>query len=162
QRRVLPGVRAAPAGWRRLCDPPAAARATPCGRERHAPPQPRARGAGARVSRAVPVGLQPLQNSPRGTAPARVSRIVLALIWLVPERRRVTRVNLQKCFPSLSSAERERLARASFRAFCRGFVDRAVLWWAPPERIRRMVRIEGIEHLDAAGGRVVILAPHFA
>jgi KDO2-lipid IV(A) lauroyltransferase len=84
------------------------------------------------------------------------------LFWLIPERRRVTRINLEKCFPTMPVAEREQLARAAFRAFCRGFVERAVLWWAPPERIKRMVRVEGMEHLDAAGPRVVVLAPHFA
>jgi Kdo2-lipid IVA lauroyltransferase/acyltransferase len=84
------------------------------------------------------------------------------LFWLIPERRRVTRINLEKCFPTMPAAEREQLARAAFRAFCRGFVERALLWWAPPERLKRMVRVEGIEHLDAAGARVVVLAPHFA
>jgi len=86
----------------------------------------------------------------------------VALFWIIPERRRVTRINLAKCFPDMPAHERERLARGAFRAFCRGFVDRAVLWWAPPERIKRMVRIEGLEHLEAAGPRVVLLAPHFA
>ena len=41
--------------------------------------------------------------------------------WLIPERRHVTRVNLEKCFPEKAPAERERLARAHFRAFCRSF-----------------------------------------
>src|SRR5689334_19847627 len=85
-----------------------------------------------------------------------------ALYWLIPERRRVTRINLAKCFPGTEERARERLARAAFRAFCRGFVDRAVLWWAPAERIRHMVRLEGLEHLEAAGPRVVLLGPHFA
>jgi Kdo2-lipid IVA lauroyltransferase/acyltransferase len=85
-----------------------------------------------------------------------------ALFWLIPERRRVTRINLAKCFPQMPEPERDRLARAAFRAFCRGFVDRAVLWWGSPERIKRMVRVEGLEHFDAAGARVVVLAPHFA
>jgi KDO2-lipid IV(A) lauroyltransferase len=84
------------------------------------------------------------------------------LFWLIPERRRVTRINLEKCFPAMPREERERLARAAFRAFCRGFVDRSVLWWGSPERIRRLVRLEGLEHLDAAGPRVIVLAPHFA
>jgi Kdo2-lipid IVA lauroyltransferase/acyltransferase len=85
-----------------------------------------------------------------------------ALYWLIPERRRVTRINLQKCFPQMSEREREKLARAAFRAFCRAFIDRAVLWWGSAERIRRFVRLEGLEHLDAAGPRVIVLAPHFA
>ena len=85
-----------------------------------------------------------------------------ALFWLIPERRRVARINLEKCFPSMPAQDRERLARAAFRAFCRGFIDRTVLWWGSAERIRRMVRLEGLEHLDAAGRRVIVLAPHFA
>jgi KDO2-lipid IV(A) lauroyltransferase len=84
------------------------------------------------------------------------------LFWLIPERRRVTRINLEKCFPDLPAKEREKLARAAFRAFCRAFVDRSVLWWGSAQRIRRLVRLEGLEHLDAAGPRVIVLAPHFA
>ncbi len=89
-----------------------------------------------------------------------------ALFWLIPERRRGARINLEKCFPQKSPAERERLARASFRAFGRSFVDRALLWWAPRERIERLVRIEGLEHLRAAMGKpgaapVLLLVPHF-
>jgi KDO2-lipid IV(A) lauroyltransferase len=96
-------------------------------------------------------------------AMARVGDAVgAALFWLIPERRRVTRINLAKCFPAMSAAEREKLARAAFRSFCRAFIDRGVLWWGSRERIRRLVRLEGLEHLDAAGPRVVVLAPHFA
>ena len=82
--------------------------------------------------------------------------------WLIPERRRVTRVNLAKCFPGMPAPERERLARAHFRAFCRSFVERALLWWAPRARVERLVRIEGLEHLRALRGQpVILLAPHF-
>jgi KDO2-lipid IV(A) lauroyltransferase len=85
-----------------------------------------------------------------------------ALYWIVGERRRVIRINLAKCFPHKSGAERERLARAHFRAFMRAFLDRGMLWWAPRERIGALVRLEGLEHLEAAKGRPVILfAPHF-
>lgn len=90
----------------------------------------------------------------------------IAAFWLIPERRRVTRVNLDKCFPQMPAAEREALARAHFRAFCRSFVDRAILWWSPRERIERLVRIEGLEHLQAAigtpgGAPAILFVPHF-
>src|SRR3989475_12446911 len=137
------------------------------------------------MSRAVLVGLQPLQDARRREAPAGVSRLIFALMWLIhglpfralaavgnavgavlfwliPERRRVTRINLEKCFPQMAPAERERLARAHFRVFCRSFLERGILWWAPRSRIERMVRIEGLEHLQAlAGGPVILLTPHF-
>ena len=99
---------------------------------------------------------------PFGALAAIGNAVGTLLFWLIAERRRVTRINLAKCFPRMHEAERERLARAAFRAFCRSFVDRAVLWWGSAERIRRMVRLEGLEHLDAAGPKIIVLAPHFA
>ena len=94
---------------------------------------------------------------------AAIGNAVGAIVyWLIPERRRVTHINLEKCFPQMPPRNRERLARAHFRAFCRSFIERGVLWWAPRERIERMVRIEGLEHLQAvAGGPVILLTPHF-
>ena len=84
------------------------------------------------------------------------------LFWLIPERRRVTRINLAKCFPQWSEERREALARAHFRAFVRSFIDRGILWWSSAERVAKLVDIEGMEHLQAlAGKRVVLFAPHF-
>jgi KDO2-lipid IV(A) lauroyltransferase len=83
------------------------------------------------------------------------------MFWLIPERRKVTRINLAKCFPELPGAQREKLARAHFRAFVRTVIDRGILWWGSPERVEKLVQLEGLEHLQDAGERVVILAPHF-
>ena len=84
------------------------------------------------------------------------------LFWLIPERRMVTRINLQKCFPQKSAAELERLARAHFRAFCRAFVELGILWWSPRSRIERLVEIEGLDTLKALSGqKIVVFAPHF-
>jgi KDO2-lipid IV(A) lauroyltransferase len=86
----------------------------------------------------------------------------LVMYWLVRERREVTRINLEKCFPDLDAARRETLARRHFRAFCRSFVERGLLWWSSRGRIERLVRIEGREHLEALQGRpAVVFAPHF-
>ena len=80
--------------------------------------------------------------------------------WLIPERRQVTRINLEKCFPEMKQGEREQLARAHFRAFCRSFVERGILWWAPRRRIEGLVRIEGLENLPK-NRKVILFAPHF-
>jgi Kdo2-lipid IVA lauroyltransferase/acyltransferase len=82
------------------------------------------------------------------------------LFWLIPERRRVTRINLAKCFPEKTAVEREQLARAHFRAFCRAFVDQGILWWSPRERIEALVSIEGAENLKGLT-RAIVFAPHF-
>jgi len=77
-------------------------------------------------------------------------------------RRRVCLINLAHCMPELSTAARAALARRHFQAFARAFLERAILWWGSPARIRRLVRIEGMEHFEAVrGGPLILLAPHF-
>ena len=99
---------------------------------------------------------------PLGAQAAIGNALGAVLYWLIPERRRVTRINLAKCFPHLDAAARERLARAHFRAFTRSFVERGLLWWAPRARLERLIRVEGLEHLKALGDAPAILfVPHF-
>ena len=82
--------------------------------------------------------------------------------WLAAPRRRVTLVNLRLCFPELDERARRRIGREHFRWFARSILERFVLWHGSPERIRRMVRIEGEEILRAWHGKpMIILVPHF-
>jgi len=87
------------------------------------------------------------------------------VVWLLATpRRRVTLINLRLCFPDLSEPERRAMARAHFRAYARSFLDRFIFWHASPERIRRLCRLEGLEHLQPLiqeGRPVIVLAPHF-
>jgi len=84
------------------------------------------------------------------------------LYWFAGERRHVTLTNLRLCFPELEERERAALARRHFCAFGRSFLERGLLWWASPKRLRRMVRIEGREHLDGTSGKpTILLVPHF-
>ena len=84
------------------------------------------------------------------------------LYALAGERRRIALTNLRLCFPELSEAERIALARRHFAAFGRSFLERGLLWWASPARLRRLARIEGLEHLRGLAGRpAILLVPHF-
>ena len=82
--------------------------------------------------------------------------------WLARPRRHVTLVNLRLCFPQMSERERRRLGHAHFRAFARSILERFIVWRGPPERIRALVRIEGMDLVRPHVGRpLIILAPHF-
>jgi KDO2-lipid IV(A) lauroyltransferase len=84
------------------------------------------------------------------------------LYWLAAPRRRIARTNLRLCFPNLTEEERTRISKAHFRYFARSFFDRFILWYQPAERIRELVQLRGMEHLEAVAGRpVILLAPHF-
>jgi len=86
----------------------------------------------------------------------------LLLYALGRERRRVCQLNLARCLPQLTSKERRALARRHFQAFARTFLERAILWWGSPARVRQLVRIEGIEHFEAVREEpLILLAPHF-
>jgi Kdo2-lipid IVA lauroyltransferase/acyltransferase len=81
---------------------------------------------------------------------------------LVGSRRKVALRNLELCFPELSAAERERLAKEHFRWLGRSLLERGLLWYASPERLRRLIRVEGSADLAERSDKPVMwLAPHF-
>ncbi|WP_239003144.1 lysophospholipid acyltransferase family protein [Dechloromonas sp. TW-R-39-2] len=78
------------------------------------------------------------------------------------DRRKVALINLRLCFPEKSEAEREDIARRHFIAFSCAVIDRTLGWWASKERLERIVRIKGVEHLnDPEGKPIILLSPHF-
>jgi KDO2-lipid IV(A) lauroyltransferase len=86
-----------------------------------------------------------------------VSRLPLSFV-------RIARRNLELCMPELTSEERERLLREHFRSVGVGLFEIAMSWWSPDERIRKLTRLEGEEHLQAAlarGRGAILLSAHF-
>ncbi|MFC3550284.1 LpxL/LpxP family Kdo(2)-lipid IV(A) lauroyl/palmitoleoyl acyltransferase [Lysobacter cavernae] len=80
------------------------------------------------------------------------------------DRRRATQTNLALCFPEKSEAERSALLRDSFHDLGIGLLEFARAWWGTVTPMRRTVRIEGLELLDAvrAQGRgVLLISGHF-
>ena len=112
-------------------------------------------------------------------------RIAIAIVWLLRllplpvlapigqglgmllyavarERRVVVHTNLRLCFPQRSEMERNRIARAHFRAMGRAILEQGISWWSSAGRIRRLVRVEDQSFLEEAlKGRVIVLALHF-
>lgn len=77
---------------------------------------------------------------------------------------RIARRNLELCLPELTPAQREHLLRAHFQSIGISLFETAVSWWSPNERIARLVRLEGEEHLQAAlarGRGAILLSAHF-
>jgi len=84
------------------------------------------------------------------------------LYVLAAERRHVGAINLKLCFPEMSEQARRQLLRDHFRLFARGLVERSILWWSTPERIRSLIRVEGLAHFEAIKGQsAILLTPHF-
>ena len=88
----------------------------------------------------------------------------LLLYFTAGRRRRITLVNLALCFPELTDPARRHLARAHFQMLARSILERGILWWGSPQRLSRLIRVEGEERIRAlhdAGKPIILLAPHF-
>ena len=77
-------------------------------------------------------------------------------------RRRIALRNLVLCFPKQSQAEREELAREHFLWLGRSILERGLLWYASPARLKRLIHVEGDVGLAERSERPVMwLVPHF-
>jgi KDO2-lipid IV(A) lauroyltransferase len=83
--------------------------------------------------------------------------------WRVAtSRRKVALRNLELCFPEVPAQERVDLARKHFRWLGRSLLERGLLWYASPARLRRLIEVEGDVHLAERSAKPVMwLAPHF-
>jgi KDO2-lipid IV(A) lauroyltransferase len=78
------------------------------------------------------------------------------------KRRRIAIRNLELCLPELTDDERVELAREHFGWLGRSFLERSLLWYASPARLRTLIQVEGDVHLAERSERPVMwLVPHF-
>jgi len=77
---------------------------------------------------------------------------------------RVTKTNIELCFPELSKDAQQTLIKSSLAETGKLFFEFGVMWEWPTEKTLDLVRsVEGKEHFDDAferGRGVIVLAPH--
>jgi Kdo2-lipid IVA lauroyltransferase/acyltransferase len=94
---------------------------------------------------------------------APLGRLVgLALHLFARGRRQVALRNVELCLPELPLAERRALVREHFQWLGRSALERGLLWYASPQRLRRLIHVEGDVGLaDRSERPVMWLVPHF-
>jgi KDO2-lipid IV(A) lauroyltransferase len=100
---------------------------------------------------------------PMGALSALGSGIGRLAYRLLPNRRRITRINLRLCFPEKSEDAIEALVHAHFISLGRGVLETLAAWWKPSRALASRLRVEGLEHLHRAQARggVILLTGHF-
>jgi len=94
---------------------------------------------------------------------AAIGRGLGRLLWVTAgSRRRIALRNLELTMPDKSAAERRAIAYENFQWIARSFLERGLLWYASPERLRRLIHVEGdVGFAERTPGAVMWLAPHF-
>jgi len=95
----------------------------------------------------------------------RLGAFVGRIIWLGDSRStRVTKENIEICYPDLPEKEQQLLAKKSLIETGKLFSEFGVAWEWPSEKALALIRsVEGKEHLDAIfekGKGAIVLAPH--
>lgn len=94
-----------------------------------------------------------------------LGRLLGGLAYLVSRRdRRIAAINVELCLPQLAERAKRKLVRAHFGALGCAVFETGMVWWASDERLRKLVRFEGLEHLHKAleGGKgALMLSAHF-
>ncbi len=89
--------------------------------------------------------------------------VIGSLLYALPtSRRRIGLINLEKCFPEMTPQERQHILRQHVIDLACMTLEYGYLWFSSVESIRRLMPIEGLEHLQTLAGKPVILCmPHF-
>ena len=94
-----------------------------------------------------------------------LGRLLGGLAYLFSRRdRRIAAINVELCLPQLAERAKRQLVRAHFGALGCAVFETGMVWWASDERLRKLVRFEGLEHLQKAleGGKgALMLSAHF-
>jgi KDO2-lipid IV(A) lauroyltransferase len=77
---------------------------------------------------------------------------------------RIARRNIELCFPGFSPADRAALLKRHCQSLGVGMCEIATTWWGSDESVRRLAKVEGIEHLVGAlakGRGAILVGGHF-
>ena len=77
---------------------------------------------------------------------------------------RTARRNIELCLPELSAQARERLLARHFESLGIALMEIPFAWWSDAAAVKKIVQIEGREHLESAlshGKGVILLTAHF-
>jgi len=117
---------------------------------------------GALAARALLGALWLFQHLPLGVQAALGQGLGALLYRLAGARRRIALRNVALCLPELDDNARQRLVRAHFGWLARSLLERGLLWYAPAERLKALIHVEGDVGLAGRSDKPVMwLVPHF-
>lgn len=94
-----------------------------------------------------------------------LGRMVGKLIYKIGNSRiDVAKRNLELCFPEKSDSEREQILKKNIENTGIAMFETGMGWWWPDWRVKRKIKIEGLEHIQEVNSRgkgALLLVMHY-
>lgn len=86
----------------------------------------------------------------------------LFLYKLPTNRKHIAKTNIELCFPELDKTQQAKLLRENFVNMGIAIMELGIAWWWSKKRFSKLLKFEGLEHLQQAEGKgIILLSIHY-
>ena len=86
----------------------------------------------------------------------------LFLYILPTNRKHIAKTNIELCFPELDKTQQATLLRENFVNMGIAIMELGIAWWWSKKRFSKLLKFEGLEHLQQAEGKgIILLSIHY-
>jgi len=83
------------------------------------------------------------------------------LLFISPQRKNITKINLQLCFPGKTQIELEKMVKEVFMDIGKGLIETGIAWWKSDRFIDKLInKKSNFEQLDSNNEGCLILLKH--
>ena len=83
------------------------------------------------------------------------------LLFISPQRKNITQINLQLCFPNKTQLELEKMVKEVFKDIGKGLIETGIAWWKSDRFIDKLInKKSNFEQLDSNNEGCLILLKH--
>ena len=83
------------------------------------------------------------------------------LLFISPQRKNITKINLQLCFPEKTQIELEKMVKEVFKDIGKGLIETGIAWWKSDRFIDKLIhKKSNFEQLDSNNEGCLILLKH--
>ncbi len=83
------------------------------------------------------------------------------LLFISPQRKNITQINLQLCFPNKTQIELEKMVKEVFKDIGKGLIETGIAWWKSDRFIDKLInKKSNFEQLDSNNEGCLILLKH--
>ena len=85
--------------------------------------------------------------------------------YLASNRRHITRVNIEHCFPELSPSEKTKLIKKTIQENVICYFEYSYAWWGKPGSLKSKVKVIGLENVQTPiknGQGVLMIGAHYS